>query len=113
MDIGARVLRVRTALALSQTEFGKRAGEVTKQAVSSWENNNSSPDWFSLEGMRNNMRINPEYIMLGKGESFISELEIELEAICTLLGEIGTQEILEFARFRLAKTSEEDSSKTT
>lgn len=53
-------------------QFGEYAG-VTRQSVNSWEKGKAAPDWFSLENLKKNTSLNPEWVMLGSGEMFIDK----------------------------------------
>ena len=54
MDIGQKILEIRKAEGLSQTEFAEKF-HVTRQTVSNWEHGKNYPDMETL------MRISDEY----------------------------------------------------
>ena len=62
---------------MSMAKFGSYA-DVTRQSVNNWEKGKSVPDWFSLENLKKNIYLNPEWVMLGKGEMFIRKDILEL-----------------------------------
>lgn len=72
IDVGGRIKTIRKRLGLSQEAFGKLAGGVSKSAVSQWERGDTSPQRDALMALQKKRLINPDWIITGKGEPFLS-----------------------------------------
>ena len=65
MSIGERILELRTAGNLSQYELARQM-EVSRQAVSKWENDQSSPDAMNLIRLAEILDTDIEYLTTGR-----------------------------------------------
>ncbi len=98
-DIAARIYKIRNELELTQEAFGLAAGGISRQAVNRWEKQKTIPDWFSLEQLKENLYINPRWIMLGTGESMMPQ---EIVQLMTVLEnpDVDLNDLLKYAQFR-------------
>lgn len=71
-----RVKTLRKVLKLNQTEFGKKIG-ITMRAVQKWENGESKPQNSTLKSLINTFHVNPDWLLNGTGEMFISNKNVE------------------------------------
>lgn len=67
MSIGERIIQMRTRQELSQGDLAKLIG-VSRQAVSKWENDQSSPDTLKLIKLADILDTDIEYLATGKIE---------------------------------------------
>ena len=65
MSIGERIIELRRAASLSQGQLAERMG-VTRQAVSKWENDISTPDPLRLIQLADALNTDSEYLASGK-----------------------------------------------
>lgn len=65
MSIGERIIELRKAKSLSQGDLAK-ALDVTRQAVSKWENDLSSPDTIKLIQLADVLDTEVEYLATGR-----------------------------------------------
>jgi len=65
MSIGERIIELRKAASLSQGQLAERMG-VTRQAVSKWENDISTPDPLRLIQLADALNTDSEYLASGK-----------------------------------------------
>lgn len=65
MSIGERIIELRKAKSLSQGDLAK-ALDVTRQAVSKWENDLSSPDTIKLIQLADLLDTEVEYLATGR-----------------------------------------------
>lgn len=65
MSIGERIEVLRKKANLSQGELAKRM-DVSRQAVSKWENDQSSPDTLKLIQLADALNTDVEYLATGK-----------------------------------------------
>ena len=65
MSIGERISTLRIEKQLSQNQLAK-ALNVSRQAVSKWENDQSAPDTFNLIRLADVLDSNVEYLATGK-----------------------------------------------
>lgn len=65
MSIGERIEDLRKKANLSQGELAKRM-DVSRQAVSKWENDQSSPDTLKLIQLADALNTDVEYLATGK-----------------------------------------------
>lgn len=65
MSIGERISKLRSEAGLSQDSLAKLAG-VSRQAVSKWENDTSSPDTIHLIKLSDILNTDVEYLATGK-----------------------------------------------
>lgn len=65
MSIGERITELRKAVSLSQDELAKCLN-VSRQAVSKWENDLSSPDTLKLIRLADVLNTEVEYLATGK-----------------------------------------------
>lgn len=70
-DFIDRLNTLKTALGVNKTAIGKLAG-VSKAAAGQWFNDRSKPKYEALENLKRNARVNPEWLMNGKGEMFLT-----------------------------------------
>jgi len=75
--ISSRVLTARKHLRLTQSEFGKICGGISKAAVSQWEHGDTTPTLDSLMPLERKKGISSEWILKNKGEMRLSELRGE------------------------------------
>lgn len=99
--IRARLISIRKELDLSMDAMGQSAG-ISRQSVNSWEKNGTTPDWFSLENMKNSLNLNPKWVMTGEGDKFINKDMIKFMSILESPN-FNIDEVLEFALFRASK----------
>ena len=64
MSIGERITQLRKDCGLSQAELSRALG-VSRQAVSKWENNQSSPDTVKLIQLADLLKTEVEYLATG------------------------------------------------
>ena len=98
-EIAARICKIREELSLTQEAFGVAAGGISRQAVSNWQQGKAVPDWFSLEKLKENLYINPRWIMLGTGESLIPKETVKLMTVLENPN-IDLNDLLKYAQFR-------------
>jgi len=55
-------------------EFGKEIG-ATRNTISSWENNVRLPVCGALIQMNKKLRVNINWLLTGKGEPYLSEID--------------------------------------
>lgn len=65
MTIGTRITKLRTEMNLSQGQLAELLG-VSRQAVSKWENDQSSPDTLKLIRLADVLNTEVEYLATGK-----------------------------------------------
>lgn len=65
MSIGERITELRTACGLSQNQLAK-AMEVSRQAVSKWETDQSAPDSTRLTRLADVLETDVEYLTTGR-----------------------------------------------
>ena len=65
ISIGERIIELRRAASLSQGQLAERMG-VTRQAVSKWENDISTPDPLRLIQLADALDTDSEYLASGK-----------------------------------------------
>lgn len=65
MSIGERIMELRTASGMSQLELSKEM-EVSRQAVSKWENDQASPDASNLIRLADILDTDIEYLTTGR-----------------------------------------------
>lgn len=65
MSIGQRISKLRKGLGFSQ-EYVAEKLEVSRQAVSKWENDTSAPDTYNLIALAELFGVSVEYIATGK-----------------------------------------------
>ena len=63
MSIGERILTLRKTKAISQGDLAKQLG-VSRQAVSKWENDQSSPDTLNLIKLADLLETEVSYLCL-------------------------------------------------
>ncbi len=81
MSIGERIAKIRIKNAYSQTELAKILN-ISRQAVSKWENDLSSPDTLNLIRLADVLNTNVEYLATGRGSDAPSP------ALCTKEAEV-------------------------
>lgn len=67
MSIGERILTLRKAKMISQGDLAKQLG-VSRQAVSKWENDQSSPDTLNLIKLADLLETEVSYLATGRSE---------------------------------------------
>ena len=67
MSIGERILTLRKTKAISQGDLAKQLG-VSRQAVSKWENDQSSPDTLNLIKLADLLDTEVSYLATGRSE---------------------------------------------
>ena len=67
MSIGERILTLRKTKAISQGDLAKQLG-VSRQAVSKWENDQSSPDTLNLIKLADLLETDVSYLATGRSE---------------------------------------------
>ena len=72
--INERVKFTRKYLNLTQAEFGKLCGGVSKAAVSQWEHGDTEPTLDSLIPLEKKKGISSDWIKFNKGEMLIDRL---------------------------------------
>ena len=71
MSIGERILELRKNQNISQTELASSMG-VSRQAVSKWESDKSSPDTVKLIQLAEYLNTEVEYLATGRHPVYIS-----------------------------------------
>lgn len=71
-DIALRIHQIARHLEIDQTTLGRYAC-VSKQAAGKWFSGLSRPQHEALMNLKNNLNINPEWIMAGKGEMLLAQ----------------------------------------
>ena len=67
MSIGQRISKLRKEKGFSQEYVAERL-DVSRQAVSKWETDNSAPDTYNLIALAELFDVSVEYIAIGKQE---------------------------------------------
>ena len=67
MSIGERILTLRKTKSISQGDLAKQLG-VSRQAVSKWENDQSSPDTLNLIKLADLLETEVSYLATGRSE---------------------------------------------
>ena len=65
MSVGERILELRKAAGISQLDIS-RALDISRQAVSKWENDTSSPDVMNLIKLADLLDTDVEYLATGR-----------------------------------------------
>ena len=94
MSIGQRISKLRKEKGFSQEYVAERL-DVSRQAVSKWETDNSAPDTYNLIALAELFDVSVEYIAVGKQEEQ-QKSNIAEEVICN---KIETQKIIGFVLF--------------
>lgn len=71
MTFGGRLKKVREALGFDQKAFGKAIGVAGRDTISRWERGLGFPSANILTILRQNYRINIDWLICGDGEPFI------------------------------------------
>lgn len=82
--IGDRIKLLRTQAHLSQEEFGK-IFNVSKQSVSGWENDESTPTIYTLKQMAEHFRVTSDFILELEDRNVISVEPLGDEEISHIL----------------------------
>lgn len=90
-----RIKQIRTALGLSQDEFGKKLG-VTRGAITNIELNKVEPKPLFVSLICQTFNVNDRWLRTGEGEMFM-ELSVEDE-IAAFMGDILKNEKSNFRR---------------
>ncbi len=69
-----RVKILRKQLRLTQTEFGNKLG-ISMRGVQKWENGESIPQQSSLLLLKQVFNVNPDWIINGSGDMFLSQTD--------------------------------------
>ena len=75
MSIGERITELRKAHNISQVQLAK-ALEVSRQAVSKWENDQSAPDMVKLIQLADLLQTDTEYLATGRHSTVKSAPEV-------------------------------------
>lgn len=67
MTLGNRLARARKRLKLTQEQIADQFG-VSKQAVSQWERDETTPEPDKLANLRQTLRVTFAYLLLGVGD---------------------------------------------
>jgi len=78
--INERVKAARKELGLTQTEFGKLCGGVSKAAVSQWEHGDTKPTLDSLVPLERKKSISSDWILSGRGAMLLGHMSAQLAA---------------------------------
>ena len=73
ITFGERLKKVREGLGLDQKAFGMAIGVAGRDTISRWERSLGFPSADTLIYMRQNYRINIDWLISGEGEPFIGE----------------------------------------
>ena len=65
---GQRIRWLRAHLGFTQKEFARRAGGITRQSISYWENDITLPERDVLTALQDNLGVNPKWVMHGEGK---------------------------------------------
>lgn len=78
--VADRVISLRKCLGakVTQTEFGRLAGGVSKSSVMQWEKGVTKPSWDSLHALRRNKKVNPQWVLSGKEPMFLPSSEEDI-----------------------------------
>lgn len=96
-NCGNRLQRVRNILRLNQTDFGTEIG-MSQSHYSKIESNKVKPSKTVLIALKEHFGINPDWILTGKGDMFISPKEYIVKGIKLL----GAQKFSEGLKSALA-----------
>ena|SRR4029077_17476993 len=66
-QVGTRIRKAREAVGLSQEDVGDALG-LSRSAVSQWEKGQSSPTESNLVTLSGVLKVNPDYLIRGKGK---------------------------------------------
>jgi len=73
MDIGQNIARIRKKLKITQEELGERVG-VSNQAVSKWENGNTSPDISLLPMIASTLNVTLQELFESDNDKIIKKI---------------------------------------
>lgn len=74
MSIGERITELRQASNISQQQLSKALG-ISRQAVSKWENDQTSPDTINLIRLADVLNTEVEYLATGKKPAYTQPLD--------------------------------------
>lgn len=84
--VGKRIHKIRKALKMNQSEFGKKIN-VTQKSVSEMENGISTPSFETLKKMLLGYNVNIIWVINGNGNMFLNRVEAEgNKKICFFFG---------------------------
>lgn len=83
MSIGERITTLRKEHDLSQGDLAKALG-VSRQAVSKWENDQSSPDTVKLIQLADTLATDVEYLATGRNTCYGKQSPVVLETVQTV-----------------------------
>ncbi len=75
MQIGERILKLRKEKNISQEELGFKIN-VSRQTISKWENNESSPDLNNLKSLAKLFDVSTDYLVNGN-KSLVKKTKIQ------------------------------------
>ena len=78
MDLGKNILTFRKSLRLSQEKLGDEIG-VTRQTISNWECNLTTPDAYQLIALANALHVSLDSLVGHSQESFLVEKVTSVE----------------------------------
>ena len=78
MDLGKNILRSRKSLRLSQEKLGDEIG-VTRQTISNWECNLTTPDAYQLIALANALHVSIDSLVGHSQESLLVEKVTNVE----------------------------------
>ena len=82
MDLGERLFELRKAKSLTQDEVAEKLN-VTRQTVSKWETNQSTPDFDKIVPISELFEIGVEELLTGKKEEKQKKEEVQEEKVIT------------------------------
>lgn len=78
--ISQRIRNLRKRLKMSGEALGKVIG-VSNSTISQWENGNTQPSGLNLTLLCKALKTTPEWILYGKGDSFVEHSSSEMSSI--------------------------------
>ena len=82
MNLGERLFELRKAKSLTQDEVAEKLN-VTRQTVSKWETNQSTPDFDKIVPISELFEIGVEELLTGKKEEKQKKAELQEEKVIT------------------------------
>jgi HTH-type transcriptional regulator, cell division transcriptional repressor len=67
MTLGKRIARARRRLGITQADLAQHF-DITDKAVSSWERDESIPEWYRLPLLRKILKVTFAWLLGGEGE---------------------------------------------
>ena len=83
-NVGKRILEVRLAHGMSQSEFSARAG-ISASALANWEQGRSRPSLGSAQCMADAFELTLDFIFLGRTETLRHSIVLHLKSSSNMI----------------------------